>query len=366
VRRLPASAARLDASTAWLARFPGHPLEAELRALRAADDAACVLAWLRHDSGSDTLGVFLADDVAVTLGRDATVRRWVLSPGAPEQGGSSGRERWREDARVKLPAAGTALARGPDRARVVVGCVDGSAHELLGPQTRTLRRFGQGGSRVDHLALDPRGAFALACSRELDTVAVLNLTDGLALTLGPGDAPANAAVVTRAGRVIVAYGAEVQESRGGQGVRAFDLSTLAVCWSLPTRSRCRSLALSPDERLVAVGDALGNVLVLPIDGPAAGAPRTLTPDGPGGMTVVGVGFAVMGLAFSPDGRRLYGVSSTTAEGVGGLRAWDTSTWREARPAVQLVEPVSLDISRDGRRLLVGTNGRRVEVWSTAE
>jgi hypothetical protein len=52
--------------------------------------------------------------------------------------------------------------------------------------------------------------------------------------------------------------------------------------------------------------------------------------------------------------------------VGGLRAWDTSTWREARPAVQLVEPVSLDISPDGRRLLVGTNGRRVEVWSTAE
>ncbi len=50
VRRLPAGQARLEATAAWLTRFPDHTAAPELRALHASDAAALVLAWLTHDA----------------------------------------------------------------------------------------------------------------------------------------------------------------------------------------------------------------------------------------------------------------------------------------------------------------------------
>jgi hypothetical protein len=329
---------------------PATPDPAALR----ADDASQVLAALPHDDGADVYGVFVTDTAAITLGRDATARRWVLRPV-----GAHGPERWREDARLPLPAPGDALARSADRQQVLVGCRDGSIHELR-VDDRATTTLGRTGARVEGLALDPGHAFAIACDRARGAVSLLRLLDGTIAAVGQAEAPAQAAVVTRAGRLIVAHGVDGQTGPLGHGVQAWDLSPEVLRWSVSTFSRCRTLALSPDERLVAVGDDLGQVTILTIDG---GAARTVTTAG--SAEIMGLGNTIRGLVFSPDGRRLYS-ASTSAGDVGGLRAFDTSTWREVRSPVPLEAPLSLDVSPDGRRLLVGSSRRRAEVWSAAE
>jgi hypothetical protein len=80
---------------------------------------------------------------------------------------------------------------------------------------------------------------------------------------------------------------------------------------------------------------------------------------------------VVDLAFSPDGARLWSVSGPAKGRVpgGALHAWDVAA--EFAPLPALTRPIggahpggaSLDISPDGRALVVGTRAGEVWVWA---
>ena len=115
--------------------------------------------------------------------------------------------------------------------------------------------------------------------------------------------------------------------------------------TLPTDGE---MAYSPDGRLIATGsaeDASGNDLFV-WDALTGDRLRTLTASGD-----------PWGLAFSPDGSRLF---TLTLGGESLVHGWNTRSWRRLRTIAvgrAVPEPATLSISPDGRRLAVtGSDG----------
>ncbi|MBX3466925.1 MAG: hypothetical protein KF878_08500 [Planctomycetes bacterium] len=147
---------------------------------------------------------------------------------------------------------------------------------------------------------------------------------------------------------------------------AWDATSGEERWRLDSLSEVTCLALSPDERTVAAGLTSGQLLLVSIDGPGAGVSE-LRPVGDDADLQPTSG-GIKGVAFSPDGQRLYSTAWRTkvsaADG-SELRVWSVADRRELRPPVACgnPSPSGLDVSPDGARLLVGTRDGQVEVWS---
>ena len=129
-----------------------------------------------------------------------------------------------------------------------------------------------------------------------------------------------------------------------------------------------SLAVSPDGGSFALGTSLGRVLLGRIDPGEPMEELRAGEDGPrpfpGTPRVAHAVLApVTGVAFAPDGGRLWSLS----EGAPGshpseLKLWDLETRCELRRAT-LREPArGLSLSPDGRRLLIATLGGELQEW----
>jgi WD40 repeat protein len=106
----------------------------------------------------------------------------------------------------------------------------------------------------------------------------------------------------------------------------------------------RSLALSPDERLVASGDEGGEV-------------RTWSLDGEAGRTFPGHHDRVTGLVFA-DGGRVLASSSWD----GSVRTWDEATAKPEQVWIIGLEHLrALHASPDGRRLLISSHAHFARV-----
>ena len=121
-------------------------------------------------------------------------------------------------------------------------------------------------------------------------------------------------------------------------------------WSVPTtsaRGTPYSVALSPDGRLLAVGELLGNIVSL--WDMATGALRRTIDNG---------GAGALALDFSGDGRTL---AMSGFEPVASL--WDVETGTRIGPALDAgLRAAMVDLSPDGRRLLMTLANGEGAVW----
>jgi WD40 repeat protein len=119
----------------------------------------------------------------------------------------------------------------------------------------------------------------------------------------------------------------------------------------------RSLAFSPDDRLLAGGTFDGRIFVWDVatrkqlQGPLLIASRA-TP-----------GLAVRALAFSIDDTVLVAGDFTSGAIVGAMAAWDVATGRLLRDSSAMnTQAKSMSASPDGRQLAVGSGGGTVDIW----
>ncbi|MFF5257968.1 AAA family ATPase [Actinomadura viridis] len=116
----------------------------------------------------------------------------------------------------------------------------------------------------------------------------------------------------------------------------------------------RSMAFSPDGRLLATSSYEGTITLWDVPGRRPLSPVIGRPSGEGGGSVDAV-------VFSPDGKRLY-----TAGADGTARIWDTGTHRQigADLTGHGRNIVGMSLSRDGRTLATA-GGSTVRLWDTA-
>jgi WD40 repeat protein len=132
------------------------------------------------------------------------------------------------------------------------------------------------------------------------------------------------------------------------GIHIIDVATHQRLAVWPTASDSPRLAISPDGRRLATGSLEGFVELWDF---AAG--RLLD-------TFRGHTGFVEGLDFSPDGTRLASVSID-----GSLRVWDTNA---ERVAISIAGPESQrfrDLSNDGRIAITGVREKSARIWSAA-
>lgn len=131
-----------------------------------------------------------------------------------------------------------------------------------------------------------------------------------------------------------------------------------------------AIALSPDGARAAIGGGGNSYRIHILDAATAQPQLELTGVQAQDNSFLG-GFAttplahdgpISSLAWTRDGRVLFSLSGEGAPRGNTLRRWDTATWRGEvvldRAGARLR---SLDVSRDGSRLLFST-GEQVEVW----
>lgn len=360
---------RLERARAWLERWRDHPDAPEVRAvLREAP-----LAVLEHGGGARVIGLFLGDgQAAITGGADGTLRLWTASGDV-----------WEEQRRWQAGGGVHTLVATPARDRVVLS-VRGDAIRTLEPLVAGSRVHDllSTKSHLSALAVGPDGVTVAAASDQVTdaryTTYLFDLNDPvLARTAGALRCPVRSVAFTRSGLLITGSGKEFRLDdpvAPEHVVTAWDLAAGEERWRLGLFTELRCVAVSPDERLVAAGSTSGQLLLIDIDGPDRGHAE-LHGEG-AGRNLGGVAHStahlggVQDLAFSPDGRLLYSVADLRDRSAQGeLRTWSVAERREAHPAARCGHPIpsaGLDVSPDGRRLLISTRRDRVEVWSAGD
>ena len=333
---------RQAALRAWLEEHPGHARADEARQALTALAARLPLAVLGPWEGR-ARAAFLEDGTLLCAGGAA--RGWArhLTPEG------------RELAVWQLPAAATALAAN---ARQAVVSGPELAPTLLEPGRADARRLGFEPSPL--LALDPAGQ-RLALGRH-GAVELRDLGGAPPLLLPVvGDFPA-ALGFAEGGALLLAGVAPGQQ---------LELSYLAVWQVQDGRELARQssydvpVCLGVGPGVLAMGDAFGHVLLvsprggreaIPADDPALPTPET-------GFRPRSHLGAVRGLAFAPDGQRLYSLAVSPVRGGYQLRAWDARTGALLRTwPEQGAAPASLAISPAGDLLAVGTEAGTLELW----
>jgi len=162
----------------------------------------------------------------------------------------------------------------------------------------------------------------------------------ISVQLGHGGA-VNAVAFTPNGRVLV--------SGGGLDVKLWDIASGRELRPLPQPGKAvHSIAVSPDENIIASGNSNGAVTLWD-----AASGREL-------RTLKVYGSWVRSLAFSPDGRTLASACDNDA------RLWDVASGRELRKLSGHKRQInSLAFSPDGRMLATGADDMLVKLWDTA-
>lgn len=127
---------------------------------------------------------------------------------------------------------------------------------------------------------------------------------------------------------------------------------------------CRSIAFARDGRTFAVGTNLGRVMIYRVDqleGRALSG-RALRVTGAAIVAAQAVNGVAEEVAFSHDGSRLYAVSRDRVKKTGELRGWELPSGKELPHFERPGAPLTLDVSPDGRWVLVGFVRSPCELW----
>jgi serine/threonine-protein kinase len=352
------SNATLAALAAWLEDFPSHPDVGEARRVHRRCRLAVPLATLKHSAVRHACFV---GERTVTVGAGGTVRLWSAE-------GELLRE-WRTPSSLSVVAAFTG-----DPPRIAAGGSGGRIHlldpELAEPLASVVALPGEEVRALDFTA-DGRRLAAGGTSPD----AVILGVPGLApeLRLGRHGAKLYAlAFGPRGQRLYSASGralASVGES--DNALRTWDCSSGALLRRRRNTGIVEAVSWEGDR--VAFGTSSGQVFLidptrdqdlLALDGQKTerGIPIL------GGAQIAHHG-AVRGVALTPDARRLYSVGNLTGTAHGELRTWDARDGRELtgedRPGPPRVQPYPLEgieVSRDGRRLVIWPHGPQATVW----
>jgi WD40 repeat protein len=157
----------------------------------------------------------------------------------------------------------------------------------------------------------------------------------------------NAVVFTRKDKLLSASSDNTVRlwTRQGQNWTDKTLATLK-------EGEVRSLALSPDERLLAIGVRYGVIQVIDL-----ASTKTLA-------HWKGHASDVWSLAFSPDGKTLASGNGDWDK-PGQVKLWDAASWKEKAVLPHTGEVLSVAISPDGKTLAAGSWDRTIKLWQLA-
>ena len=342
---------RAAAAGAWLVRHGEHPRAAEARRLQAAvagEAPLHVLDWgpegLRQEPAFLEGGLFVCASGEPHLRRgDADTGR-ELPPWRGERG-----------ARLVPHPAGGFLLGAPGRLRWLVPAGDGL---LLRGEAAC------GAGYMGGLAVAPRSGLVAAGLD--DRVEVCRLTDGARVATLPLEEGVGCLAFSPDERLLVAGGVRAAAAELESGsLQAWDVEGWTRRWRHTALDGFYCLAFAPDGATLAAGSR--SCLLLLVD-PALGSVRSLSGEGVRGTALGAVAHdrPVKGLAFSPDGRRLYSVASARDKEGSELGVWDLGTGRMVRPVTRLPgwHLSTLAIDASGRRLAMATEEGPVVVWLT--
>jgi WD40 repeat protein len=267
-----------------------------------------------------------------TASADNTVRLWDVA---------SGRHRATLKGHTDYVCA---VAFHPDGKRLATGSFDQTARLwslATGQRVKTLE--GHRGI-VMAVAFHPDGKL-LATGGMDGTVRLWNVATGKEQTiLRAHKAWVNGLVFSREGRLLVTGGSDAT-------VKLWDTRTWRAQATLAVGKdgEVRSVALSPDVKLVAAGTRYGHVYVWEV---ASHRRRA---------RLAGHIADVWCVAFAPDGKTLASGDGDWNR-PGEIKLWDTGTWRQRSRLRHSGEVLCLAYAPDGRTLAAGSWDKQVRVW----
>jgi WD40 repeat protein/serine/threonine protein kinase len=323
--------------------------------------------------GDQTLALGPDGRMLIGGGEDGLALRWDLATGR------------RIDPPLRHDAAISAIACGRDGRAIVTGTRDGRLHVWDSAGTRVSELPAQGAA-VTGLAVSPDGeTFAAATAGGVVRLWDFNMLGHPAQTLMLGGAvtrvafhPGGRGLATGQDDGTIrlwtlprppAIGRPIRVGRPVEGLSFLDCSRVLVgtggemrAWDIDRDevgapadrgpSPAEVTVLGPDGEILATvyRTATGGRQLVLRDA-ATGARLRATPEQPG---------PILGVAFSPDSRRLL----TWSDRPGGARLRDVATLREARPMLQALDaPLHRAVFRaDGGTILVGCRDGTARLW----
>ncbi|MFB4314172.1 hypothetical protein [Actinomadura sp. 21ATH] len=233
-------------------------------------------------------------------------------------------------------------------------------HRMLAAATRTERgALPRHGADIDDLAFSPDGRIIAtaagdgsvrlwdAASRRLRGAPVVHDRSGCGTGLHAAFSPDGKTLATGCFATIRLWDVATRRLLG----RPLNLGGPEGTGTLAS---VRSMAFSPDGRLLATPSYEGTITLWDVPGRRRLSPVIGRPSGKAGRSIDAV-------AFSPDGKRLY-----TAGADGRARIWDTAAHRQigADLTGHRRNIVGMSLSRDGRTLATAGDST-VRLWDTA-
>jgi WD40 repeat protein len=333
---------------------------------------------LRHGGAIRAVSYSPDGRIAASAGLDHSLRLWDLATG-------KGLAHWHAPNCVAITFAerGKSLLWCDERG-TLYRCDAGLRGEDLSGQRQRVHSLGLASSeRINAVAFVPDGSGAVLGTSEGDV-------DGWG-SVGSGQIHLNSGIQ---GLAVAAGGRLLAVNKGREGISLFDMRSRREIRSFGTAA-VRSVAFSPDEQILAVGDFENRVHFRDVNTgreirlleghgrvPVSGRNGVFcVAFAPGGTTLAsgaadgtvrlwdvkagkelarcaGHGASVHALAFTPDGKQF-------ASGGGDhvLRLWDSATGREVGPVGDRNGAVmGMSVSADGRMLALVRMPGRLNLW----
>jgi WD40 repeat protein/tRNA A-37 threonylcarbamoyl transferase component Bud32 len=260
----------------------------------------------------------------------------------------------------------------PDGKRLVVGTSDSGTRAFDIPSAALLHELFVG-QKIDHVAVDSTGRFALASGNKGEAVLWDFIDDKVAMRFGPqptpmrrpSTAPTTTPAASSAPAPGMGYAFIEGVGLGRNDERAVIIATTIQVWNRGQQpviigDEIRSpvaTAVSRDARHAALAYYDGHIALWDLDHPAAPSRRF---DFPSDSRKPGDRVSVIRVAFSSDNKR---VAAIREDGRGAL--WDTasgqaiSTWR-IPPLTSF--GIRADFTPDLSRLALSRDDQSVEIW----